>query len=112
MNRGSRNIAASGFSVPGVADDFKNAVWFGSDAGHALAIAARGIISRAFGERGEHVWNSSEPQDLLAVQAAFGRAAMNLSHDGLLKPDPEIPRIKSREKSEKSDLYEDETILA
>ncbi len=85
MNTGSRNLAAFGFSLPGVADDFHTAIWFGSDIGQALAVAARGIISRAFGERGERVWNSNEPQDMLAVQAAFGRAAMNLAHDGLLE---------------------------
>lgn len=84
MNHGSRNLASFGFELPGVAEDFKTAIWFGSDIGCALAVAARGIISRAFGERGEHVWNSNEPQDMLAVQAAFGRAAMNLARSGLL----------------------------
>ena len=92
MNRGTRNLASFSFNLPGVTEDFKNAVWFGSDIGHALAITARGIISRAFGERGERIWNSERPQDILAVQAAFGRAAMNLAQLGMLQAGPDVSR--------------------
>jgi len=92
MNRGTRNLALFDFGLPGVVEDFKNAVWFGSDVGHALAVTARGIISWAYGERGERVWNSTAPQDIVAVQAAFGRAAMNLAQLGLLQAGPDVPR--------------------
>ncbi len=85
MNNGSKALADTGFGLPGVEDDFDTAVHFGSDVGHALAVTARGIISLTFGDRrGEQVWNSDAPQDRLAVQAAYGRAAINLARAGKL----------------------------
>ncbi len=96
MTRGLERLAAIGFDT-NIRDAFTTAVWFHSDAGHAMACAARELIGKVFGRRAEHVWNSRAPQDMLAVQAAFGRVAMNLAHDSLLRPGADIPRMEAKD---------------